>query len=251
MSRDGEENSQQVLSGDISRIRGTRDMQIPQVMYTTYKYWYKTRKLIDDCRCLECLLLHTAILPRVQQLEEEELCVIRCIKAEDHEGDVLEEGIPEPILRTGVINLEKRPEFIAIPYDIQVSPTLTKDPRVYRFRYSERKDTRKEWKLYAELTDAKYINVRYVMGDVCRYHKQPIDSCTCGICHELRASLDTTTMTYDPLDQFHYVWCQEYALRPAHISNSLNEHVKLTDWNTTVTDLRICKMIEKGKDVEQ
>ena len=224
--------------GDINRIRGTRDVQIPQVMYTTYKYCYKTRKLIDDCRCLECLLLHTAILPRVQQLEEEELCVIRCIKAEDHEGDVLEEGIPEPVLRTGVINLEKRPEFIAIPYDIQVSPSLAKHPRVYKFRYSERKDTRKEWKLYAELTDAKYDNVRYVMGDVCRYHKQPIDSCTCGICHELRASLDTTTMTYDPLDQFHYVWCQEYALRPAHILNSLNEHVKLTDWNTTVTDLR-------------
>ena len=32
------------------------------------------------------------------------------------------------------------PEFIAVPYDIQLSPALARDPKVYKFDYSKNDD---------------------------------------------------------------------------------------------------------------
>ena len=73
---------------------------------------------------------------------------------------------------------------------------------------------------YVEFEDELDSSVRYVLGDFCQYHGYAIDSCTCGICDELRRSTNMKQMVYNPDDEFHYVWCGSWDLRPPFIVNS-------------------------------
>jgi hypothetical protein len=101
-----------------------------------------------------------------------------------------------------------------------MAPLLARNPRVYELKGKEKL---LEY-FYAELEGVNGGNVRYVIGNNCRYRGYAILKCPCGICDELRQSCNTSVMMYDDEDSEHYVWCSTYDLRPPHVINSLAVH---------------------------
>ena len=84
--------------------------------------------------------------------------------------------------------------------------------------------------------------IRAVIGTHCRFHGVKIAPCGCGICKELRLSLKPEYRFYEE-DEYHYMWCQRYVVRPPWIINSArkdalrtitmreDDHMLSPDWN--------------------
>ena len=136
------------------------------------------------------------------------------------------------MFRHGVTSEEHSAEFIVQPFNQQYTPMLASDPKVYRIaqRVSERvvrarmTHVLKAKDLYAEFTDTDNPKLRYVMGTVCRYRQTSILLCTCGICKELRESLDMSKFVICESDPYHYVWIRGYDIREPHVLNSYTTH---------------------------
>ena len=211
-----------------------RDARLSQVQYTASTMCHFTWLDIDHCRCLNCLLLHTACLPDIQDMDEDQILNVRVVPSLD---DVQKSRSQLSVQRLGVVDpVERRPEFIVNFMDRQATPRLARDPKVYRVQQYHhftigRKPIPLEFTmhcdLYAELQDAEYPQVRYVIGTACRYHREDIMVCKCGICNQLRESLNMETMRCYPEDEYHYVWCSSYDVRLPHILNSRREHASL------------------------
>ena len=218
--------SQLVFEG--SKMRNGRgevccDGVYNQIRYVTDTKCNYTWMNIDTCRCIFCLMLHTAKVPDLRRLEPSEYVSIRCMKGVDTN---------EPMRRRGVTSSEDRAEFVVQPIDRNRAPVAACNPRVYRVANRLRdgsviaihdRNLDKE-DMYAEFEDPVNPKIRYVLGIRCRYTQEEISECTCGICDEMRY----TYRDYDKFnlrDKFHYVRVIGYDLRASHVINSSTIHV--------------------------
>ena len=74
--------------------------------------------------------------------------------------------------------------------------------------------------LYAEFTDVENSKIRYFMATVCRYKQRNITSCVCGICKELKKSINMSAYIIHENDEYHYIWIRGYSLRQPHVIKS-------------------------------
>ena len=103
--------------------RVLRDIRVPQIEYYVGTHCKYSNFDIDDCRCLHCLPLHTAHLPDISTLEDDERAIVRCRPGLGHKASILVEC-------DAVLNEEDRPEFIVVPYCTALPPCLAKKPRI-------------------------------------------------------------------------------------------------------------------------
>ena len=72
------DNQQSVI--DMKKVVVLRDVTVPQVIYSTSKKCPNQGISIDDCRCLCCVTLHTAKLPNIHKLEDDEIVIVICVE---------------------------------------------------------------------------------------------------------------------------------------------------------------------------
>ena len=196
-----------------------RDVTCAQIVYSSQEICDISQEHWMSCRCLKCLTRHTAKLPDASLLTEDEFVCVSVVEEEPN-WHLRRAFKNEPVLWNGVTCWEDRPEFVVFPKDRSLAPLLARNPRVYELKGKEKP---LEY-FYAELEGVNGGNVRYVIGNNCRYRGYAIMKCQCGICDELRQSCNTSAMMYDDKDNEHYVWCSTYDLRPSHVINSLSIH---------------------------
>ena len=63
--------------------------------------------------------------------------------------------------------------------------------------------------------------IRAVIGTHCRFHGERITHCGYGICAELWSSV-LVDYKHNKDDEYHYVWCHSYVVRPPWVINSLD-----------------------------
>ena len=150
---------------DVGVSEVSRDVNVPQICYKTHRYCHNTWSEVTNCNCLHCVTLHTAKLPDITKLDKDETIYVRCYEPKRSANGTVIHDIKKPVLRRGVNSREDRPEFVVTPACIDEPPRLAKNPHLYYVKDITGYGDKYVRQPYVEFEDAKYSNVRYVLGD--------------------------------------------------------------------------------------